>query len=91
MALRDCMTYGDGVVGQKGEIVRAGSLRVGDRIVLLDSQSDIGNAIPMTLEICEPRGETQVLLGGTQQTIADFSFLQVRTLRSRNTLVFRVT
>ena len=59
------MQWAEHVIGKHGTIVHVKDLKVGDTIVLLERQSDLGNAIPVTLTSVVRVTKTQIAMGAT--------------------------
>ncbi len=58
------MQWAEHIAGKRGTIVHAKDLKIGDTIVLLERQIDLGNAIPVVLTSVSRVGSTLITMEG---------------------------
>jgi hypothetical protein len=62
------MQWAEYIINKHGTIVYVKDLKIGDMIVLLERQNDLGNAIPVVLTNVEKIGKTQIVIEATLST-----------------------
>lgn len=78
------LTFGQHVLGLRGTIVAVSTIKVGDHILFLEKQVDLGNSSPIRVDLVE-EGRSQVVINGT----SSIGLVIYRRLH-RNTLVLKL-